>query len=255
MAKLYTVKEVAQALNFSTNTIYKFLDQDKIKATRLSTEGRFRIPEEEVLRLLQLKGGSSRIASIIDSEPSTPQTPAFKHPKISAEPLEKINLRSNLKPRSRIPEFLTLSATLFLILVALGVRNIQIFTISLTKSSQPISTPAVLSETQEVTPMDGLEVNPEATPEAKLEKSPETQLEATPEAKLKTILIVQTNDTSTIINIRQKPNINSEKIGQVKDGDTLELISIVSNWYEIKMNTGLTGFISEKFVVLKENKQ
>ncbi len=53
MKKIYTVKDVAGFLGFSTNTVYKYLDEGKIKSTRLGKEGRFRIPAEEVNRLLQ----------------------------------------------------------------------------------------------------------------------------------------------------------------------------------------------------------
>ncbi len=52
MPKTFTVKEVADALGFSTNTVYKYLDEGKIKATRLGSEGRFKIPASEVERLL-----------------------------------------------------------------------------------------------------------------------------------------------------------------------------------------------------------
>lgn len=62
MKKTYTVKQVAEALEFSTNTVYKYLSEGKIRATRLGKEGRFRIPEEEVVRLLGLKGGKPQIA-------------------------------------------------------------------------------------------------------------------------------------------------------------------------------------------------
>ena len=54
--KIFTVKELADLLNFSTNTVYKYLDEGKIRATRLGKEGRFRIPESEVIRLLSLQG-------------------------------------------------------------------------------------------------------------------------------------------------------------------------------------------------------
>lgn len=56
--KTYTVKEVAKLLGFSTNTVYKYLDDGSIQAVRLGEEGRFRIPESEVERLLQEKGKS-----------------------------------------------------------------------------------------------------------------------------------------------------------------------------------------------------
>lgn len=54
--KTYTVKEVAKLLGFSTNTVYKYLDDGSIKAVRLGEEGRFRIPESEVESLLQERG-------------------------------------------------------------------------------------------------------------------------------------------------------------------------------------------------------
>ena len=50
--KTYTVKEVARLLGFSTNTVYKYLSEGKIKATRLGKEGRFRIPGSEVTKFL-----------------------------------------------------------------------------------------------------------------------------------------------------------------------------------------------------------
>ena len=52
----YTVKEVAKLLDFSTNTVYKYLDEGSIKAVRMGEEGRFRIPASEVERLLHEKG-------------------------------------------------------------------------------------------------------------------------------------------------------------------------------------------------------
>lgn len=63
MNKTYTVKEVAGALEFSANTIYKYLNEGKIKATRLGEEGRFRIPESEVVRLLGLREKKSPVTS------------------------------------------------------------------------------------------------------------------------------------------------------------------------------------------------
>jgi len=53
---IYTVKEVAKLLGFSTNTVYKYLDDGSIKAVRFGSEGRFRIPAGEVERLLHKKG-------------------------------------------------------------------------------------------------------------------------------------------------------------------------------------------------------
>jgi excisionase family DNA binding protein len=58
----YTVKEVANLLGFSTNTVYKYLDDGAIKAVRLGNEGRFRIPWSEVARLLHERGKSIQTA-------------------------------------------------------------------------------------------------------------------------------------------------------------------------------------------------
>ena len=47
MKRFYTVKEAAEILGFSTNTIYKYLDEGKLKGKRIG-KGRFKIPYEEL---------------------------------------------------------------------------------------------------------------------------------------------------------------------------------------------------------------
>lgn len=84
--KFYTVKQVAQALGFSTNTVYKYLDEGKIQATRLGTEGRFRISEAELLRLLGTKNNLTEqitqtpavIQNIPESLASSSQNPKLE---------------------------------------------------------------------------------------------------------------------------------------------------------------------------------
>lgn len=63
MSKTYTVKQVAEILGYSTNSIYTFLQEGRIKGIRVG-KGRFRIPEEEIQRILQLskKESSSELA-------------------------------------------------------------------------------------------------------------------------------------------------------------------------------------------------
>jgi excisionase family DNA binding protein len=51
--KTYTVKEVADILEYSTNSIYTFLKEKRIKGVRVG-KGRFRIPQSELDRLLSL---------------------------------------------------------------------------------------------------------------------------------------------------------------------------------------------------------
>ncbi len=52
MAATYTVKQVADILGYSTNSIYTFLKEKRIKGVRVG-KGRFRIPQAELDRLLQ----------------------------------------------------------------------------------------------------------------------------------------------------------------------------------------------------------
>ena len=71
MPKNYTVKEVADILGFSTNSIYSFLKEKRIKGVRFG-RGRFRIPEEELSRILHLSKKSEQ-AIIPPAQPQAPQ--------------------------------------------------------------------------------------------------------------------------------------------------------------------------------------
>lgn len=55
----YTVKQVADILGYSTNSIYTFLKEKRIKGVRVG-RGRFRIPQTEVDRLLLHKSQNSQ---------------------------------------------------------------------------------------------------------------------------------------------------------------------------------------------------
>jgi len=57
MAATYTVKQVAKILGYSTNSIYTFLKEKRIKGVRVG-KGRFRIPQNELDRLLLTAGGT-----------------------------------------------------------------------------------------------------------------------------------------------------------------------------------------------------
>lgn len=65
MPKTYTVKDIATILGFSTNSIYSFLKAKRIKGVRVG-KGRFRIPEEELARILHLskKPVSQSVSSV-----------------------------------------------------------------------------------------------------------------------------------------------------------------------------------------------
>lgn len=158
-----------------------------------------------------------------------------RHPASSKE----IRTNQDLKIRSRMPEFLAISTLVFVVLVGFSLWNINYVT---ARSYQPLPSPEVLSETQETI----LEATPSATPEAT------ATAEIKPEAKPETTLTVKIGDGSSFVNIRQKPTINSDKIGKANNGDSFGLISFNSGWYEIKLADGSTGFISKKYAVINE---
>lgn len=147
------------------------------------------------------------------------------------ELLEKIALESeslhnpdpDLELQSRIPELLA-TVAVFLLLVGLGVRNIMASTAKITPKPSP--TPLVLPKT--------------------------TEIETKAEVKPKTMLVIKITDESASVNIRQAPTVRSNKIGEAKEADTFEFVSINSGWYEVKLADESTGFISARYIEVIE---
>jgi len=71
------------------------------------------------------------------------------------------------------------------------------------------------------------------------------------EVEVKKMVIIKVDDESDRVNIRQKPTTASEKVGQAKNGDSFELVSVDSDWYEIKLDDNLTGYISTELAQIK----
>lgn len=71
MLKNYTVKEVAEYLGFSTNSIYTFLKEKRIKGVRIG-KGRFRIPETELARVLHLSKNKEQTFLTVPEAPAAP---------------------------------------------------------------------------------------------------------------------------------------------------------------------------------------
>lgn len=69
MAATYTVRQVAEILGYSTNSIYTFLKEKRIKGVRVG-KGRFRIPQSELDRLLLI----SKKQPIVSPATITPPT-------------------------------------------------------------------------------------------------------------------------------------------------------------------------------------
>ena len=143
------------------------------------------------------------------------------------------HLNPSLKSRPKVFGFMATSVLALLLLTTLGIRNIQVSAI---RSAQELPTPAysVLSETEEVKSTKDL--RPDPTPEA-TSKVP------------KVILTVKTGDASSSVNIREKPSTDSAKLGKARDGGTFEFVSKDQEWYEVRLDDGSTGFISEKYMI------
>ena len=124
-----------------------------------------------------------------------------------------------LKPVKRIPEFMT-AGILFLLLLGLGVRNINVSIAKIAPKSVP--TPLVLPQM--------------------------TEVETTPEEKPETILTITIVYGAESVDIHETPTANSNKIGEAKAGDTFDFVSENSGWYEIKLADGLIGFISSEYI-------
>lgn len=119
--KLYTVKEAASVVGVSTNTLYKYLDEGKIKAARGSAiQGRFRIPE-------------SALEEFLGISLSTPDS--VVNPRGEAETPSVVQIQQNEEVRHKLPT----KIVRFLLVLALLAVLIDLFV------SPSISVPGTLS--------------------------------------------------------------------------------------------------------------
>lgn len=223
--RIYTVKEVARLLGFSTNTIYKYLDEGKIKSTRLGKEGRFRIPQKEVAKLLGLRGVKPQIASDL--------TP------------EEIRANPDLKYRSRTYAFFGISTVIFLLLFTLGIRNINI---SAAENLQLSPATEVLSETEEALPTQVLEPTQAPSPTPTEEPEPSEEIKSG-------MLKVRIDNATSSASIYERPATDSGKVDEARDNDAFKYVYFDSGWYEIRLVDGSTGFISEELIVKEETEK
>lgn len=134
---------------------------------------------------------------------------------------------------------LTAATVVFTLLLFLGLNNIQ------ANAGQPVvgpiskSNPQVLSEEVEKEEVEIEETEPELA---------EEEVEV---LETKEMVVIVLDDQSAKANIRQEPTVMSEKVGQAQDGDSFELISVDSDWYEIKLDDNVRGFISVELAQIK----
>lgn len=165
------------------------------------------------------------------------QEPLERIPEKIVEPLERIipasreeikPAKQQLKSPARIPEFIGLTLG-FLILFALGLRNIEVS--AKKENFIPGPTPAVIGVETEAVPA------PIPTP---LNPSPIPSAAAT--------VTVKISDGSKTINIRTGPTIYSPIVGVAQNGNVFEFVSKSSGFYEVKLDGTSTGFISAKYI-------
>ncbi|MGD0523098.1 MAG: SH3 domain-containing protein [Candidatus Microgenomates bacterium] len=134
---------------------------------------------------------------------------------------------SPVEEPSKAPEF-AMAITTFVLLFAFGFRNVWIHSAKATNSISSISS------------LPSPPAGKPAVAGVKVEK---------PEM----ILAVKINDGSASINIRRGPTLNSEKVGEAKNGDTFEFVAINSGWFGVRLADGSTGFIWSKYIEIMED--
>lgn len=135
--KLYTVKEAAKIVGVSTNTLYKYLDEDRIHAARGSAiQGRFRIPESALEEFLgvKLSEQTDQLTNRITESPISPtvETQTLEDKIETTDSAPQLDPKSSTSTRSHLP----LKIARFLLVLALIAILIDLF---ISGSVSPVS--------------------------------------------------------------------------------------------------------------------
>ncbi len=130
--------------------------------------------------------------------------------------------------RPRKYQYLAASTSLFLLLLVLGLHNIDTHAHTI---AQAQSNPMVLSES------DTISTQPTQIP--------------LPTPEITTTQSVHIVPGAAHINIHQDASLISKSIGKANGGEVYEFISHEAGWYEIKIDDYTSGFISEEFIIEK----
>lgn len=131
-----------------------------------------------------------------------------------SELFKQLQGRENHIHQSRKGETITI-IVIFLVLIGSGINNV------IQKSKQnslPNSSPLVFKTTQTQSP----------TPKQSVQ--------------------IDISDGSESVNIREKPTIYSEKVGEAKNSDIFTYISDKEGWFEIEITASKSGYISGKYI-------
>lgn len=128
--------------------------------------------------------------------------------------------------QSRAPELFG-AALVFLVLIAFGIKNIHSLNAAPVPKVESLTEQTVLSEYTF--------------------NENEASSSASPAIDVATVT-VNITDGAKSVNIRSKPTISSEKIGDALQGDSFGLISFKKGWYEVNINATTSGFISARYI-------
>lgn len=182
--------------NFVEN--YELKDEEKEVLERIIIES---VPEELEKRDLELENASLKAG---DSQPAS-------------------------EPRLKFPAFIAASALMFVLLLSLGIRNINT---SVAKTKNAIS--SFPSPTPSPTPLaSGDDTSTIVLGEEDLE--------------YETMVVIKIDDGAESVNIRAEPSTKSEILGKAKDGETFEFVSEQKSWYKIKFNEETFAFVSKSY--------
>lgn len=135
--------------------------------------------------------------------------------------------------KHRIPEYIAIN-TVFFFLLTLGVGNISapkniqytLFSVPVAKNIMAMVNPSYSNV---------LGINTKST-------------SRTEDIKDKSIISISIKDGSESIDIYKDKNIESDKIGNAKNGAVFELMQRAEDWYQIKLPNDSVGYVLSKYI-------
>ena len=156
----------------------------------------------------------------------------------SEDSFQAVPSTHEIAPQQRIPEFIATSTIVFLLLFGLGLRNV---TMSASASTSAVATLPSTSPSPTSSPV------PEVAGETDYKEVEQIEEIIVPtEIEQKNTLVVKTEDGS-LVNLRLKPDLNSEIVGKAKNGDRFEFMWGESGWYMVRLSDG-AAYISADFI-------
>ncbi len=134
--------------------------------------------------------------------------------------------------RNRTLEFLFATTSIFILLFAVGMKNVLAAKASLSLAEEKPRASIVINST------------------------PSIDTTITPSVAGSTsTMTVKIKEGYRNINVRQEPSTDSQVIDKANEGNTFDLVSEKSGWLEIQLTGGTTGYISTQFADIEETKR